>query len=186
MQSIPEHIGSILVHGLVGLYASVERLCTRRHATYSTMTWEAVDLDVETARYSVDYHELNRVNADVLLHHVVKYYGFQTVHKTIVHWVKEAGEGYTLESVFDAPPPPWFYIGYLEEDGKSIDCTTEMDHLVVYGNRVIPEILYHMMPSSKGKQWVYVNPKTFDQVEFPSEGILIGEEDVTSSSTKDD
>jgi len=32
---------------------------------------------------------------------------------------------------------------------------------------------------------VYVNPKTFDQMEFPSEGILIGE-DATTESTKDD
>jgi len=185
MQSIPERIGSILIHGLVGLYASVERLCTRRHATYATMTWEAIDLDAETTRYANEYHELNRVNADVVLHHVVKYHGFNTHHKTIVQWVKEAGQGYTLENVFDPPSPPWFYIGYVEEDGTSIDCTAVLDHLVVYGNRVIPDILHHVMPVSKGKTWVYVNPKTFDQMEFPSEGILIGE-DATTESKKDD
>jgi hypothetical protein len=184
MQSIAERAGSLLIHGLVGIYAAVERLCTRRDATYATMTWEAIDLDTNSMHYANEFHELNRVNADVILHHIVKYHGFHSDHKTIVQWVKEAGQGYTLECVFDAPSPPWFYIGYIE-DGNSVDCTSGLDNLVVTGNRVTPEILYHVQPSSKGKTWVYVNPKTFDQVEFPSEGILIGG-DATPSSTKDD
>jgi hypothetical protein len=69
-----------------------------------------------------------------------------------------------------------------------VDCTDTVDHLVVDGNRVTVPILRSVV-DSPAEKWIYVNPKTFDQVEFPSEGILIG--DVVPSaaadpSTKDD
>ena len=182
MRSVAEHVGTYIIYGVVGLYAAVERCCTRRHPQYLNSGWEAVNLDNNTSAHATEYYELNRV--DVALHNVRKYYGLHSSDRTVVHWLKEAGWGYELEDVFESPAPPWFFIGYLDEHGNTVDCTESLSNLLVVGNRITTQLLRHLQPGSAGKTWVYVNPKTFDQVEFPSEGILIG--DAPAESTKDD
>jgi hypothetical protein len=175
-----------IVYGLVGVYAAVERCCARRGSTYLTAGWEAVNLENLTSSSSVEYHSLNRVNADIVLHHIRKYHGLYAADRIVVQWATEAGQGYELDSVFDAPLPPWFFIGYIDESGKTVDCTEDMARIVVIGNRITAPLLRYLEPASKNGRWVYVNPKTFDQLEFPAEGILIEGGDAATESTKDD
>ena len=188
MQRLAENALNNIVYGLVAVYAAVERCCARRTPTYLTAGWEAVNLENGSSSFSNEYHSINRVDADVVLHHIRKYHGFHASDRIVIQWTKEAGRGYELDSVFDAPIPPWFFIGYIDETGKTVDCTESMSRVVVIGNRVTAPLLKYIEPSSKGGKWVYVNPKTFDQVEFPTPGILIEGGDATTApeSTKDD
>ena len=188
MQRVAENALNYIVYGLVGFYAAVERCCARRTPIYATAEWEAVNLESRTSSSSSEYHSINRVKADVVLHHIRKYQGLHAFDRIVVQWAMEAGQGYELDSVFDAPIPPWFFIGYIDESGKTVDCTETISRVVVIGNRITTPLLRYLEPASNESRWVYVNPKTFDQVEFPAAGILIegGDVDVAPESTKDD
>ena len=188
MQSVVERIGTYIIYGLVGVYGAVERCYARRAPVYETMTWQATNLDTGVSEYAEEYHELDRVGADVIFHHIRKTHGLHQSHKTVIQWTNEAGQGYTLPDVFEPAQAPWFFIGYIAENGTTVDCTDTLDHLVVEGNRVTTPILRSVV-DSPAEKWVYINPKTFDQVEFPSEGILIGNvvaPPAPTPSTKDD
>lgn len=188
MERLVENALNHILYGLVAVYAAVERCCARRTPAYLTAGWEAVNLENGSSSSSNEYYSINRVDADVILHHIRKYHGLHAFDRIVVQWVKEAGQGYQLDSVFDAPIPPWYFIGYIDETGKTVDCTETMSRVVVIGNRITAPLLQYLEPSSKGGKWVYVNPKTFDQVEFPTAGILIegGDVDAAPESTKDD
>jgi len=186
MQRVALEALTHIVYVLVGVYAAVERCCARRTPTYLTAKWEAVNLDSGSSSSSAEYYSINRVDADVVLHHIRKYHGFYAADRVVVQWATEAGQGYELDSVFDAPLPPWFFIGYIDEIGNTVDCTEDMTRVVVIGNRITVPLLRYLEPASKDGRWVYVNPKTFDRVEFPAEGILIEGGDATPESTKDD
>jgi hypothetical protein len=178
------------IYGLVRVYAAVERCYARRGVIYETMTWQATNLDTGVSKYASDYHELDRAGADVVLHHIRRVHGLHQDHKTVIQWTNEAGQGYLLSDVFEPAVVPWLFVGYVrEEDGKAVDCTDIVNHLVVSGNHVTTPIL-RLVVDCPAKKWVYLNPKTFDQMEFPSEGILIGggedETAPTTESTKDD
>ena len=189
MQSVVERVGTYIIYGLVGVYAAVERCCARRAPVYETMTWQATNLDTGVSEYADEYHELRRVDADVVLHHIRKTHGLHQSHKTVIQWTNEAGQGYSLPDVFESVTAPWFFVGYIGEDGKALDCTETVDHLVIEGNRVTIPIL-RLVVDCPAEKWVYINPKTFDQLEFPSEGILIGDvvpaAAAAAPSTKDD
>lgn len=189
MQAAAQHVGYFILYGLVGVYAAVEKCCARRRPVYLTAAWEAADLDSRTGTCAVDYHQLDRTNADVVLHHIRKYHGFHAWDRTVVQWTNEAGQGYELEDAFETTAAPWFFIGYVDSDGKTVDRTENLASFVVDGNRITVPLLRHLLPESGESTWVYLNPKTFDQVEFPSEGILIGDDVVPApptESTKDD
>lgn len=183
MQSVADQVGAYIIYSLAGLYVAVERCCARRTPMYQTMTWQATNLDTGVSLYADEFHELDRVGADIVLHHIRKTRGLHQSHKTVIQWTNEAGRGYSLPDVFEPAAAPWFFVGYIGEDGKPVDCTDTVDHLVVSGNRVTIPILRSVV-DCPAERWVYLNPKTFDQVEFPSEGILIG--DAPSESKKDD
>jgi len=63
--------------------------------------------------------------------------------------------------------PPWFFIGC----DNSVDHTMDLEPYVCAGNVIRPELLQHLFPGSK--RWIYVHPTTFEETEFPSEGISI-------------
>uniref|UniRef100_A0A6C0B5C3 Uncharacterized protein n=1 Tax=viral metagenome TaxID=1070528 RepID=A0A6C0B5C3_9ZZZZ len=188
MQHVVEKVGTYIIYGLVGVYAAVERCCARRQVVYETMTWQAINLDTGVSEYAEEFHELDRVGADVVLHHIRKTHGLHQSHKTVLQWTNEAGQGYSLPDVFEQAVAPWLFVGYIGDDGRAVDCTETLDHIVVLGNRVTIPILRSVV-DCPAEKWVYINPKTFDQVEFPSEGILIGDvvpSPAATSSTKDD
>jgi hypothetical protein len=186
MQRVAENALNNLIYALVGVYSAVERCYARRAVVYETMTWQATNLDTGVSQYAEEFHELDRVGADVILHHIRKTHGLHQDHKTVLQWTNEAGQGYSLPDVFEPAVAPWLFVGYIAEDGKAVDCTEVVNHLVVSGNRVTTPIL-RLVVDCPAEKWVYLNPKTFDQVEFPSEGILIGGGgDATPESTKDD
>jgi len=71
------------------------------------------------------------------------------------------------------PPPPWFFIGCYDSAKSLEDRTCEMDEYIYPGNTITQDLLQHLFPGSQ--RWVYIHPQTFEETEFPSEGIVIGE-----------
>ena len=72
-----------------------------------------------------------------------------------------------LSRFFADCKPPWFFIGC----DNSVDRTMDLEPYVCVGNLIRPELLQHLFPGSK--RWIYVHPTTFEETEFPSEGISI-------------
>jgi hypothetical protein len=188
MNSVVERIGGYILYGLVGIYVTVEKCCECRRPRYETVDWQAINYDRGATQAADTYHELDRTDADVVFHNVRKSHGLHDYRKTVVHWGLGSKCGYDISEVFeDTPKAPWFFVGYIDSDGKTIDCTEIMDQLVVNGNHVTTQILRYVSGVDSQSTWVYVNPRTFDQIEFPSEGILIGDADAApASSTKVD
>ena len=69
------------------------------------------------------------------------------------------------------PPPPWFFIGCYDSAKSLEDKTYEMDEYIYPGNTITLQLLQHLFPGTQ--RWVYIHPQTFDETEFPSEGIAI-------------
>ena len=73
-----------------------------------------------------------------------------------------------------SPPPPWFFIGCYDSAKSLEDKTSEMDDYIYPGNIITLKLLKDLFPGTQ--RWVYIDPKTFEETEFPSEGIVIGDE----------
>jgi hypothetical protein len=73
-------------------------------------------------------------------------------------------------SPFDKEPKrPWVWIG---NTASEIDLTRTFDKYLVVGNKITPEFLSHILP---GRNVAYMDPVTFNQHEFPEQGIVIEE-----------
>jgi hypothetical protein len=73
----------------------------------------------------------------------------------------------SIEDMFRPCRPPWFFIGC---DGNQ-DRTAELEPYICRGNEIRMDLLRHLFPGSK--KWVYIHPTTFEETDFPSNGIAI-------------
>ena len=80
------------------------------------------------------------------------------------------------------PPPPWFFIGCYDSARSLQDKTYEMDEYIYPGNKITLELLQHLVPGSQ--RWVYIHPQTFEETDFPSEGIVIENDEDSDSSSR--
>lgn len=74
---------------------------------------------------------------------------------------------------------PWLWIGAKTPFGD-MDLTERMRQFFVPGNHITIELLELLYPSFY--EWVYLDPVTFKEVEFPIEGITINAARVETSS----
>jgi len=74
------------------------------------------------------------------------------------------------ERMFDQCIPPWYFVGSTE-NGSQVDHTADMDPYITPGNVIHLKFLYALFPNST--RWVYIHPETFEETDFPSEGISI-------------
>jgi hypothetical protein len=74
---------------------------------------------------------------------------------------------------------PWLWIGAKTPFGD-MDLTERMRQFFVPGNHITLELLELLYPSFY--DWVYLDPVTFKEVEFPVEGITINAARVETSS----
>jgi hypothetical protein len=51
------------------------------------------------------------------------------------------------------------------------DCSLALEPYVVPGNKITLDLLYHI--DSSITEWRYLDPATFEHVQFPEEGITI-------------
>ena len=75
---------------------------------------------------------------------------------------------------------PWFWIGMKYEDGTVVSVTEIVNQEVSYGTRVTPRFLSKATGLIHGT-WRYMDARTLEERDFPSEGFII--EDVADSSS---
>ena len=106
----------------------------------------------------------------------------QTVRRDIVDEtdirtrVFHTGETYSL--TLDAPSffetkadLPWMWIGGIDRHGTTISLTEELSRFILPKNRITLGLLRILYPEIV--QWKYMCPLTFEELEFPAEGITI-------------
>ena len=67
------------------------------------------------------------------------------------------------------PKRPWVWVGNPETE---TDLTRTLDKYLVVGNHITNELVHHILP---GRKLAYMEPKTFNQLDFPGDGITIEE-----------
>ncbi len=71
---------------------------------------------------------------------------------------------------------PWLWIGVRYNDDSITTVTHTVNDTISYGTWVTPKYLTKITGLSNGK-WLYVDSKTLEEKEFPSDGFVI--EDVS-------
>lgn len=69
---------------------------------------------------------------------------------------------------------PWFWIGIQRHDGTIITYTEVINNYIEYGICVTPHVLSAVTSEYDGI-WKYVDCKTLEEKDFPSEGFIIEE-----------
>lgn len=124
----------------------------------------------------------------LLIHTVHRIKGIHEEVRCAVHWTENHRDAYFVDQLFDKPIPPWLFIGYREKDETIIDCTEILDKFVCAGNFIHRDLLDFVVPEACDKPWVYIQPETFEETDFPSDGILIKdkyEENESASESPD-
>lgn len=73
---------------------------------------------------------------------------------------------------------PWMWIGAVYANGDVVDHTQDVNNAIEYGMTVNPEML-DIITGEVEAQWKYLDSKTLEQKDFPSEGFVI-DDPVTS------
>ena len=79
------------------------------------------------------------------------------------------------EKIVASSKLPWLWIGAKFETGKTINYTTDVNNVIEYGMKVTPRLLSIITFTEEQVTWKYLDSETFEEKEFPSEGILIDE-----------
>lgn len=71
----------------------------------------------------------------------------------------------------EKPDVPWMWIGGIDMFGQTCSLTSELSRFIVGGNRITLALLRAEYPEIV--TWKYMCPLTFEELEFPAEGITI-------------
>jgi hypothetical protein len=88
--------------------------------------------------------------------------------------IKLLQSGQTIPSHWETAPferepaRPWVWVGNPETE---TDLTRTFDKYLVVGNHITPQLVEHLLP---GRKLAYMD-KTFKQLDFPGDGIVIEE-----------
>lgn len=162
--------------------------CRRGSTSYHSDAWELYSSSQGQSYYTSTREEVHTDSEvyTVLLHHTRREGSDGTTsYRIAIHWDDEHRDTYRIRDLYDQPVPKWFYIGYVDDNGKKVDCTSDMAVLAVAGNKVTIPILEHIVDGGVGKQWIYMDT-TFNEHDFPSEGIIIGSDGDTEQDTQHD
>jgi hypothetical protein len=76
------------------------------------------------------------------------------------------------EPIVNTASLPWFWIGAEYEDGTIQSITHDINRHVQPGMRVDPLFL-KQVTNLRPKRWLYLDALTFEEQEFPSNGLVI-------------
>ena len=145
--------------------------CFRSRLAYVSEIWELHDFEEGVSHYADTREELPEMYENkVLLHHTRRDAPDFVDHRVAVHWGRTPRDAYRIRDLYDSPIPPWYYIGCITGEGLKTDYTTLLAPFIVEGNKITPALL-NVISGTEGR-WVYLD-KTFNQVDFPSNGIII-------------
>jgi hypothetical protein len=89
----------------------------------------------------------------------------QIDEKCAIHYKNKFGHYLENSELFDPVQPPWLMIACDDEDFTDI-----LHEYICRGNTITLDLLN--LRFGQGK-WTYLHSKTFEDVDFPSEGIVI-------------
>jgi hypothetical protein len=112
----------------------------------------------------------------LMIHTVCRTRGLEEDSKCAVHWSDVHRSPYYVSDLFEPTVSQFLFIGYRDGNG-TVDCTSVLRKYVCFGNLLRLDLLHYLFPDSNGKQWVYLDSTTFKEVDFPSDGMLIGDYD---------
>lgn len=79
------------------------------------------------------------------------------------------------ESPFDkVARSPWLWVGDRETE---IDLTRTFNKFLVVGNRITKELVHHYVRVTPKTRLMYIQARTFKELDFPGDGITIEEYD---------
>lgn len=82
------------------------------------------------------------------------------------------------DSLYVKPPKvPWLWVGAVLESDEIVTVTEEINASLKYGDRVDAEYLDDIIRHPGVKEWKYLSVETLEELQFPSEGFLIEEDD---------
>jgi len=175
MEELQTSIANVLIRACHSVYAVYRGICRRTSTTYATDVWELHEFEEDRSEFADTREELPEMyDNKVLLHHTRRETPDFTDHRVAVHWSLVPRETYRIRDLYDSPIPPWYYIGYITEEGAKVDCTALLSPFVVEGNKITRPLLDVIVENGKGLRWTYLD-KTFNQVDFPSNGIIISD-----------
>lgn len=76
---------------------------------------------------------------------------------------------------------PWLYIGAVVDD-QTISVTDTVNNRVRWGDCVTQSYL-DKITQIDAYRWIYLDAKTLEEKDFPSDGLLIEEDDTKQSSS---
>lgn len=68
---------------------------------------------------------------------------------------------------------PWLWVGAVYPNGEVKDITEEVNRYTTYGMRITPKLLQLVLLDNSEVSWKYLDTKTLEEKDFPSEGFLI-------------
>ena len=80
---------------------------------------------------------------------------------------------------------PWLWVGCKHENGTVFDHTKQVNDNVEFGLHVTPEWLDTVF-NTKDVTWRYLDPKTLEEKDFPSEGFVIDDSESTGTESESD
>ena len=80
---------------------------------------------------------------------------------------------------------PWMWLGAMYADCNVVDYTSVVNESVQYGVQIDPQWL-EQTTNARDVTWLYLDPISLDQKEFPSEGFVIHNKDDTFSDDSED
>ena len=82
------------------------------------------------------------------------------------------------DAAFHVPPHklPWLWIGAKYDNGDTFSLTSVVNDYVSWGDVVDTQYLDDCTELQPDR-WIYLDPKTLEEKDFPSEGLLIEEND---------
>lgn len=80
---------------------------------------------------------------------------------------------------------PWMWVGAVYADGNIVDHTHQVNSAVEYGMVVSPNWL-DIVTGAREVDWKYLDSKTLEEKDFPSEGFVIDDPAESDPEDSDD
>lgn len=92
--------------------------------------------------------------------------------KRVVRYEGEEIPHEWTQSPFDLPTPPcpWVWVGDKETE---VDLTRTFQKYLVPGNRILLDLVLKLIQVNERTHLIYIDALTFDEHEFPGDGITI-------------
>lgn len=72
---------------------------------------------------------------------------------------------------------PWMWIGGYDISGELVDITEDINEVACYDEKIDHEFLEMISEMYDVDQWMYIDAKTLEQQDFPTEGFIIRRND---------